>query len=79
MISPSVAQSASLAGDLATVKMHYATVFGAIISLFLEWTEGNLGDDRAKFVDHVTAVLDSSPLSPVPTNQSPITTTEGVT
>ncbi|WP_082949001.1 TetR family transcriptional regulator [Mycobacterium sp. 1274756.6] len=44
-------------------KMHYATLFGAIISLFLEWTEGNLGDDRAAFVDHVTATVLASPLA----------------
>lgn len=41
--------------DSVTEKMRYATAFGAIISLFLEWTEGNLGDDRAAFIDHVIA------------------------
>ena len=80
MITASIAQSASPTGDSPEIKMHYATVFGAIISLFLEWTEGNLGDDRAMFVDHVTTVLCSSPLSlPIPTNQSPMAKTEGVT
>ncbi|MGV0811028.1 TetR family transcriptional regulator [Mycolicibacterium boenickei] len=44
------------------VKMQYATVFGAIISLFIEWTEGNLGSDQAAFVDHVTSMLLSSAL-----------------
>ena len=44
-------------------KMRYATAFGAIISLFLEWTEGNLGDDRAAFVDHVTALITALPSS----------------
>lgn len=44
------------------VKMHYATVFGAVISLFIEWTEGNLGEDRTVFVDHVTDMLMASPL-----------------
>lgn len=63
MLPPAIAQATAPAGDPATVKMHYATLFGAIISLFLEWTEGNLGDDRAAFVEHVTAVLHSSPLS----------------
>lgn len=43
--------------DSVRSKMRYATVFGSIISLFLEWTEGNLGDDRDAFVDHVTDVL----------------------
>lgn len=46
----------------APVKMHYATVFGAIISLFIEWSEGNLGSDQEMFVDHVTTMLLSSPL-----------------
>ncbi|MEB3031870.1 TetR/AcrR family transcriptional regulator [[Mycobacterium] nativiensis] len=49
--------------DSAQSKMHYATLFGAIISLFLEWTEGNLGDDRTAFVDHVTATVLASPLA----------------
>ena len=44
-------------GDPLRAKMRYATVFGAMISLFLEWTEGNLGDDRAVFVDHVIATV----------------------
>ncbi|MEV0669183.1 TetR family transcriptional regulator [Mycobacterium sp. NPDC050441] len=44
----------------ARVKMQYATVFGAIISLFIEWTEGNLGSDHDVFVDHVTTMLLSS-------------------
>lgn len=43
-------------------KMQYATVFGAIISLFIEWSEGNLGDDRPAFVAYVTEVLMASPL-----------------
>jgi hypothetical protein len=34
--------------------MRFATLFGGPISLFIEWTEGNLGDDRAEFADHVT-------------------------
>ncbi|MGV0781526.1 TetR/AcrR family transcriptional regulator [Mycolicibacterium sp. XJ775] len=46
----------------ARVKMQYATVFGAIISLFIEWTEGNLGSDHDVFVDHVSGMLLSSPL-----------------
>lgn len=44
------------------VKMQYATVFGALISLFIEWTEGNLGSDQEVFVEHVTTMLLSSPL-----------------
>ncbi|ODR19286.1 TetR/AcrR family transcriptional regulator [Mycolicibacterium porcinum] len=46
----------------ARVKMQYATVFGAIISLFIEWTEGNLGSDLEMFVEHVTTMLLSSPV-----------------
>ncbi len=46
----------------ARAKMQYATVFGAIISLFIEWTEGNLGSDREAFAEHVTTMLLSSPL-----------------
>ncbi|OBK52715.1 hypothetical protein A5656_24335 [Mycobacterium gordonae] len=53
----------SAAADLPAVKMQYATMFGAIISLFIEWTEGNLGDDRCAFVDHVTDLLLASPLA----------------
>jgi AcrR family transcriptional regulator len=49
-------------GTAARAKMQYATVFGAIISLFIEWTEGNLGSDQGAFVDHVTTMLLSSPL-----------------
>jgi hypothetical protein len=80
MISPTIAQSAAIDGNPTTLKMRYATMFGAIISLFLEWTEGNLGDDRAGFVDHVTTVLYASPLAaPIATNQSPTATTERVT
>ncbi|WKG03951.1 TetR/AcrR family transcriptional regulator [Mycolicibacterium sp. HK-90] len=52
--------------DPARVKMQYATVFGAIISLFIEWTEGNLGSDQEAFVDHVTTMLLSSPLFGAP-------------
>lgn len=46
------------------LRMQYATVFGALISLFIEWSEGNLGADRAAFVDYVTDMLLSSPLFP---------------
>jgi AcrR family transcriptional regulator len=49
--------------DSTAAKMRYASAFGAIISLFLEWTEGNLGDERAAFVDHVTALIASLPQS----------------
>ncbi len=48
-------------GELIAAKMAYSTLFGALISLFLEWSEGNLGSDRDAFVDHVMSVLDSSP------------------
>jgi AcrR family transcriptional regulator len=48
--------------DATRTKMRYATAFGATISLFLEWTEGNLGDDRVAFVDHVMSVLLAAPL-----------------
>lgn len=63
----------------ARTKMQYATVFGAIISLFIEWTEGNLGSDHEAFVDHVTTMLLSSPLfsdaaQPVPSSGQPART-----
>ncbi|BBX28071.1 TetR/AcrR family transcriptional regulator [Mycolicibacterium alvei] len=63
----------------ARLKMQYATVFGAIISLFIEWTEGNLGSDRDAFVDHVSIMLVSSPLfddgiQPVPSTGQPART-----
>ncbi|NKZ10893.1 TetR/AcrR family transcriptional regulator [Mycolicibacterium septicum DSM 44393] len=54
--------TAPTGGTAARAKMQYATVFGAIISLFIEWTEGNLGSDQEAFVDHVTTMLLSSPL-----------------
>lgn len=41
--------------DSPLAKMRYATMFGATISLFLEWTEGNLGSDRDAFVEYVIA------------------------
>ncbi|MFE3187759.1 TetR/AcrR family transcriptional regulator [Nocardia sp. NPDC059240] len=50
-------------GDLVTVapedpqiKMHFSAVFGALISLFVEWIEGNLGTDRDAFVRHACDV-----------------------
>jgi len=30
---------------------------GALIYLFLEWADGNLGTDRAAFVDYCTQVI----------------------
>ncbi|MEU2257751.1 hypothetical protein [Nocardia xishanensis] len=36
--------------------MRFSALFGALISLFVEWTEGSLGADRRAFVDHVTEV-----------------------
>ncbi|CAJ1583990.1 helix-turn-helix domain-containing protein [[Mycobacterium] wendilense] len=44
-------------------KMHYATTIGAIISLFIEWSEGNLGEDRDAFVTYVTEMLMASPVA----------------
>lgn len=38
------------------VRMHFSALFGAMISLFVEWTEGNLGTDRHAFAGHATAV-----------------------
>ncbi|MEV0251831.1 TetR family transcriptional regulator [Nocardia sp. NPDC050712] len=38
------------------VRMRFSALFGAMISLFVEWTEGGLGTDRDAFVRHVTAV-----------------------
>ncbi|MBL1079630.1 TetR/AcrR family transcriptional regulator [Nocardia sp. 2] len=50
-------------GDLAAgspadpaVRMRFSALFGALISLFVEWTEGSLGSDRAAFVRHVCGV-----------------------
>ncbi|WP_433621976.1 TetR/AcrR family transcriptional regulator [Nocardia sp. CA-120079] len=40
------------------VRMRYSALSGAIISLFIEWTEGNLGDDRGAFVAHVASVAE---------------------
>ncbi|MEV4153122.1 TetR/AcrR family transcriptional regulator [Nocardia salmonicida] len=38
------------------VRMHFSALFGALISLFVEWTEGSLGTDRNAFASHVTTV-----------------------
>ncbi|MEV6217289.1 TetR/AcrR family transcriptional regulator [Nocardia sp. NPDC051833] len=38
------------------VRMRFSALFGALISLFVEWTEGSLGTDRDAFATHVTAV-----------------------
>lgn len=64
MIAHIVGWAAEPAGDPTEALMHYATVFGAVIALFVEWTDGTFGDDRDAFVDHVIAVLQASPLSP---------------
>ncbi|TCJ93801.1 TetR/AcrR family transcriptional regulator [Nocardia alba] len=42
--------------DDPRVRMRFSALFGALISLFVEWTEGSLGTDRAAFADHVTVV-----------------------
>lgn len=68
MVAASVASRDSIP---PRVKMQYATVFGALISLFIEWTEGNLGEDRAAFVEHVTDTVLSSPLSGAGGGQRP--------
>ncbi|MCU1647481.1 MAG: Transcriptional regulator, TetR family [Nocardia sp.] len=39
------------------VRMRFSALFGAIISLFVEWTEGSLGTDRDAFATHLTAVV----------------------
>ncbi|MYR08167.1 TetR family transcriptional regulator [Gordonia sp. SID5947] len=61
LISPELSPSARRKRVSVQAKMQYATLFGSIISLFIEWSEGNLGDDREVFVDHVTDVLEASP------------------
>ncbi|MEU4707882.1 TetR family transcriptional regulator [Nocardia salmonicida] len=38
------------------VRMRFSALFGALISLFVEWTEGSLGTDRNAFASHVTTV-----------------------
>lgn len=47
--------------DSAQTRMHFATLFGALISLFIEWTEGNLGKNRKAFAEHVTQLILASP------------------
>ncbi|WP_405145433.1 hypothetical protein OG308_18030 [Nocardia salmonicida] len=42
--------------DDPSVRMHFSALFGALISLFVEWTEGSLGTDRNAFASHVTTV-----------------------
>ncbi|MEV0061956.1 TetR/AcrR family transcriptional regulator [Nocardia sp. NPDC050718] len=42
--------------DDPRVRMRFSALFGALISLFVEWTEGSLGTDRDAFATHVTAV-----------------------
>ncbi|MFD6213800.1 TetR/AcrR family transcriptional regulator [Nocardia salmonicida] len=42
--------------DDPSVRMHFSALFGALISLFVEWTEGSLGTDRHAFASHVTTV-----------------------
>lgn len=43
--------------DDPATKMVFSAVLGALISLFVEWTEGNLGDDRDAFVRHTVGVV----------------------
>ncbi|WP_405492872.1 TetR/AcrR family transcriptional regulator [Nocardia sp. NBC_00511] len=42
--------------DDPRTRMRFSALFGALISLFVEWIEGNLGTDRTAFVHHVTTV-----------------------
>ncbi|MCE5292637.1 MAG: TetR family transcriptional regulator [Nocardiaceae bacterium] len=42
--------------DDPRTRTRFSALFGAFISLFIEWTEGNLGDDRELFVRRATAV-----------------------
>ncbi|MFE3543754.1 TetR/AcrR family transcriptional regulator [Nocardia sp. NPDC059177] len=37
-------------------RLRFSGLFGALISLFVEWTEGNLGTDRDQFVRHLVEV-----------------------
>ncbi|MFE3987838.1 TetR/AcrR family transcriptional regulator [Nocardia tengchongensis] len=55
--------TAAALGDLVTgsiddpqLRMRFSALFGALISLFVEWTEGSLGADRDAFVRHVSTV-----------------------
>ena len=50
--------------DDPMVRMRFSSYFGALISLFVEWTEGSLGDDREAFVRHVVG-LSEQLLTPV--------------
>ncbi|MFW0787883.1 TetR/AcrR family transcriptional regulator [Gordonia sp. CPCC 206044] len=60
LISPGLRRPTRRARVPVGTRMQYATLFGSIISLFIEWSEGNFGDDRSAFVDHVTAVLETA-------------------
>nr|WP_276514829.1 TetR/AcrR family transcriptional regulator [Nocardia transvalensis] len=42
--------------DDPLVRMRFSGFFGAVISLFVEWTEGSLGTDRDAFVRHVAGI-----------------------
>ncbi|MGX1804467.1 TetR/AcrR family transcriptional regulator [Nocardia sp. NPDC055321] len=42
--------------DDPAVRMRFSALFGALISLFIEWTEGSLGTDRTAFAEHATRV-----------------------
>ncbi|MEE3853137.1 TetR/AcrR family transcriptional regulator [Gordonia sp. LSe1-13] len=61
LISADSDRSAVENGVTVASKLRYATLFGSLISLFIEWSEGNLGTDRAVFVDHVMAQLERLP------------------
>lgn len=55
--------TAAALGDLVAgspedtqVRMRFSALFGALISLFVEWTEGSLGTDRDAFIRHASSV-----------------------
>ncbi|WP_280249595.1 hypothetical protein [Nocardia abscessus] len=52
--SAALTANGSVTGNDATVR--FSALFGALISLFVEWTEGSLGTDRDAFASYVTAV-----------------------
>jgi len=43
------------ADDLLALKL--SALSGALVALFLDWTEGKLGSDRARFVDYCTGFV----------------------
>lgn len=52
-------------GDPRKLDLQISALSGALISLFLDWTEGKFGDDRSTFADYCTHVVLTTPRSPI--------------